>query len=62
MSGRAEENKKAGADQDLDETQDGGEPVEKVFSPEPTLAITLTIAIGSKIANIKLTMLGSLSW
>ena len=29
------ENKKASADQDLDETQDGHEPVEKRFSPKP---------------------------
>jgi hypothetical protein len=30
-----DENKEAGADEDLDETEDGDEPLEKRLSPKP---------------------------
>lgn len=55
------ENKKTGANEDLDQKQDRDEPVEKWLS-QSHQAITLTTAIGSKMASTRLTMLGSFSW
>ena len=55
------ENKKAGADQDLDEAEDGDEPVEKWFSQEP-IRNHADDRDRLEDRQARFTMLGSLSW